>query len=102
MKERGYRGNWTSNGDHTTIANCTDPFSISLTLTPPQWLNQELQLIQANKELPKIEMRKNQLITLEELTHIFKISCLSMRQFANKIGVTIAMASYLLNGKRAI
>lgn len=102
MKEQGYLGKWSSDGDHSSLSSCTDPFNLSLTLTPPQWLDHELQLIQANKELPRLGEPEAPVITLEELKVIFKQSGLSVRQFSSKIGLTNAMGSYLLNGKRPI
>ena len=67
MKEHGYLGNWTNSGDNAFLSNCTDPFTCSLTLTPPQWLDQELKVIQSNRELPSIEDPEEKLLTLKEL-----------------------------------
>lgn len=102
MKDQGYLGHWSSNGDHATLSNCSDPFNLLLILTPPRWLDNELKLIQEKKEIPKLEHMTPQLLTLDELKEIFKKSGLSMRQFSTKIGLTNPMVCYLLNGKRPI
>jgi hypothetical protein len=102
MIEQGYLGHWTSNGDNAILSNCADPFNLLLTLTPPKWLSYELQLIHERKELPKLTNQELTLINLEELKVIFKKSTLSVRQFSNKLGLTHAIVSYLLNGKRPI
>ncbi len=103
MKEEGYLGDWTNNGENIVLSNCPDPFNIPLTLTPPRWLDDELQRIHAKKDLPKqLGSQEPTLITLEELKKIFEASELSARQFSSKLGLTNATLSYVLNGKRPI
>jgi hypothetical protein len=102
MKEHGYLGNWTSNGNKAFLSECNDPFSCSLTLIPPKWLDQEVKLIQNKREIPAIPTTENQVITLEEFKEIFEKSQLNVRQFGNHLGISGQMVSYILNGKRRI
>ena len=102
MKAHGYLGNWTSNGNKEFPSECTDPFACSLTLTPPKWLDQEIKLIHSNRELPAIPHDEEKLITLEDLQEVFARSKLNVRQFANHLGISAQMVSFLLNGKRRI
>lgn len=102
MKSQGYLGNWTTNGDNAFLSNCSNPFNLLLTLTPPKWLDQELKLIQANRELPTLERSEEPSITVQEFNSIFKKSELTLRQFSNNIGLTHTMVGFLLKGKRPI
>lgn len=110
MKKQGYLGNWKSTGDNLCLSSCTNPFNLLLTLTPPEWLDQELSQIQSNRELPKLnnkesskpESRNRKLITSEELNEIFERSRLTVREFGNEIGLTHTMVHFLLKGKRSI
>ena len=102
MKEQGYLGSWTYNGAIISLSDSQDPFNIPLTLTPPEWLNHEIQKIHARKDLPKQLANLSISVTLEDLKNTFEASRLSARQFSSKLGLTNAMLSYLLNGKRPI
>lgn len=102
MREQGYLGNWTSNGDGRFLSDCSEPFNCLLTLTPPQWLDQEIKLIQHNKELPSLEQFEEPLVTLEELQSIFQKSQLKANQFGKHLGLSASMTSYLLRGQRPI
>lgn len=102
MKEQGYLGNWTSTGDKVFLSECSDPFNSLLTLTPPQWLEESIKLIQHNKELPDLDREKEALVTIEDLRNVFKKSGLNVRQFGNHLGISGSMVSFLLNGKRQI
>lgn len=102
MKEHGYLGNWSHTGEKFLPSECTDPFNCSLTLTPPEWLDEELKLIQSNREIPALENKEDKVATIEELKEIFKASKLTVRQFGNHLGITGPMVSLLLNQKRQI
>lgn len=102
MKEHGYLGDWKSNGDQFLPSKSEDPFKCSLTLTPPEWLDEELKLIQSKRETPAIEKKDEPLLTLEELREIFKRSQLNAKQFASHLGITGAMVSLILSEKRPI
>ena len=102
MKERGYLGHWTSNGESTLPSDSADPFNCLLSLTPPQWLDQEIKLIQSNKELPSLDHQEDLPITLDVLQDIFKKSNLTGKQFGNHLGLSASMTSYLLRGRRPI
>ena len=102
MKEHGYLGDWSHTGEKILPSECIDPFNCSLTLTPPDWLDEELKLIQSNREIPAIENKENKVATIEELKEIFKASKLTVRQFGNHLGITGPMVSLLLNQKRHI
>lgn len=102
MKEHGYLGDWSHTGEKILPSECTDPFNCSLTLTPPDWLDEELKLIQSNREIPALENKENKVATIEELKEIFKASKLTVRQFGNHLGITGPMVSLLLNQKRHI
>lgn len=102
MKENGYLGDWKNNGDQPLPSQSEDPFKCSLTLTPPDWLDEELKLIQTKRETPAIEKKEESLITLEEFKDIFKRSNLNAKQFASHLGITGAMMSFILSEKRPI
>lgn len=102
MKEHGYLGDWSHTGEKILPSECSDPFNCSLTLTPPDWLDEELKLIQSNREIPALENKENKVATIEELKEIFKASKLTVRQFGNHLGITGPMVSLLLNQKRHI
>lgn len=102
MKEHGYLGDWSHTGEKFLPSECTDPFSCSLTLTPPEWLGQELRLVQANREIPALEKKEDKVVGIEEFKEIYKKSKLNVRQFGNHLGITGQMVSFLLNEKRHI
>ncbi len=102
MKENGYLGEWTHTGEKALPSECEAPFGCSLTLTPPDWLGQEVKLIHSNREIPSLEKTENTIIDIEEFRAIHKKSQQNLRQFGNHIGVTGQMVSYLLNEKRQI
>lgn len=102
MKERGYLGCWSHTGEKLLPSDCVEPFNCSLTLIPPEWLDGELQAIQANREIPALENKKSKVATIEEFREIFKASKLTVRQFGNQLGITGPMVSLLLNQKRHI
>jgi hypothetical protein len=103
MKQEGHLGSWTCNGEEIVLSDSKDPFNLSLTLTPPKWLDHEIQKIHAKKDFQRqLGNQKPTLITLEEIKDTLEKSKLSARQFSNKIGLTNAMLSYLLRGKRPI
>jgi hypothetical protein len=97
MKEHGYLGDWSHTGEKILPSECTDPFNCSLTLTPPDWLDEELKLIQSNREIPALENKESKVATIEEFKEIFKASKLTVRQFGNHLGITGPMVSLLLN-----
>jgi hypothetical protein len=101
MNERGYLGEWTSDGEKSLFSECDQPLNCLLVLTPPNWLNNELQLIQSSREIPSLEGGKT-LISRQEFQEIYKKSNLNMRHFAKNVGISLAMMSYLLAGKREI
>lgn len=102
MKEHGYLGDWSHTGEKFLPSECTDPFSCSLTLTPPEWLGQELRLVQANREIPALEKKEDKIVGIDEFKEIYKKSKLNVRQFGNHLGITGQMVSFLLNEKRHI
>jgi len=99
MMKRGYLGSWINNGENPSLLECVDPFNCSLTLTPPEWLGQELKSIQAKKELPSIGSSE---LTLSEFQDIFTGSKLSGLEFSRRIGISSSMLSYILRGKRPL
>ena len=74
----------------------------NLLLTPPEWLGQELRLVQANREIPALEKKEDKILGIEEFKEIYKKSKLNVRQFGNHLGITGQMVSFLLNEKRHI
>lgn len=102
MKEHGYLGDWSHTGEKFLPSECSDPFTCSLTLTPPTWLGEELKLIQTNREIPALEKKEDKVTTIEEFKEIFKASNLNMRQFGNHLGITGQMVSLLLKEQRHI
>lgn len=102
MKEHGYLGDWSHTGEKFLPSECADPFNCSLTLTPPEWLGQELRLVQANREIPALEKKEDKIVGIEEFKEIYKKSKLNVRQFGNHLGITGQMVSFLLNEKRHI
>jgi hypothetical protein len=103
MKQNGYLGEWSHTGEKSLPSDCQNPFTCSLTLTPPDWFGQEIGLIQSNKEIPALEKKnEDKLVDFEEFREIYKKSNLNVRQFGNRVGITGQMVSYLLNEKRQI
>jgi hypothetical protein len=104
MKQNGYLGEWSHTGEKELPSECENPFTCSLTLTPPDWFGQEIGLIQSNKEIPALEGKneEDKLVNFEEFREIYKKSNLNVRQFGNSVGITGQMVSYLLNEKRQI
>jgi len=102
MKEHGYLGDWSHTGEKFLPSECTDPFSCSLTLTPPEWLGQELRLVQANREIPALEKKEDKIVGIDEFKEIYKKSKINFIQFGNHLGITGQMVSFLLNEKRHI
>lgn len=101
MKEKGYLGDWKSSGGKLP-SETDDPFKCSLTLTPPDWLDEELKLIQSKREAPAIEKKEETLLTIDEFREIFKKSNLNAKQFAANLGITGAMVCLILKEKRPI
>jgi len=100
MKENGYLGDWTCNGENKLPSQTNDPLSCKLTLTPPNWLDNELKAFQNRSDLPLIDYKR--IISRHDLQAIFSASKMSIREFGKAIGVTGAMISYMLSGKREI
>ncbi len=102
MKENGYLGDWKSNGEKILPSKSENPFKCSLTLTPPEWLGEELKLIQKKRESLGIEKKETTLLTLEEFREIFIQSKLNAKQFAAHLGISGTMVGLILKEKRSI
>ena len=102
MKENGYLGDWKSNGEERLPSKSEDPFKCSLTLTPPEWLDEELKLIQKKRESLALDKKEGALLTIEEFREIFTQSKLNAKEFASHLGITGAMVSLILKEKRPI
>ena len=100
MKNRKYLGNWKNNGEEIFPSQCTNPLECILTLTPPDWLNQELANIQKKNEGPAITT--TQKISHPQFLEILSSSGLSRKQFANSIDVTPRLITSIINGQRTI
>lgn len=103
MKIKGYLGNWKHDGTNSNLSENEDPLNVCLILTPPRWLEKELQLIENKKETFAVGNRSNATtVTLDEFIEIFTKSGLTIDQFGEHLGVTGQYISFLKNGKRRI
>ena len=105
MKHNGYLGEWSHNGDNSIIEQSSDPFNVCLTLTPPRWLQEEMQLISDQKETFAISDQKENPVSKDELCEILQNlqkKGITGAQFAEHIGVTKQYVSAMKNGKRTI
>lgn len=100
MREAGYLGDWENSGEAPLPSQCKVPLKCVLTLTPPGWLQKELLQIKGEtiKHLPP--PKEEPLLTREELTRLIHNSGLTIKQFANHVGVSRQMISYIKNGQR--
>lgn len=103
MKIKGYLGNWKHDGMINKLSENENPLDVCLTLIPPTWLKNELQLIENKKETFAINNKSNSKnITLNEFIDIYESSGLTIDQFGQHLGVTGQYISFIKNGKRAI
>jgi hypothetical protein len=103
MKEAGYLGSWTSSGEAPSPSECKDSLECVLTVTPPEWLSEEIKLISDKKELLALPQRQEPqapLIMKDELERLLNNSGQTINQFANNLGVSRQMVSYIIHGKR--
>lgn len=103
MKEREYLGDWTINGEHFLPSETDDPLKCVITLTSPEWFKGEMKAINENREGYLLERKTSEpLLTKHEFERLFESTGLSMRQFANYLGVSVQMISLIKQGKRNI
>ncbi len=100
MKEKNYLGDWICDGTDKYPSKCNKPYDRVLTFTPPVWLEHEFILLQKRKEVP--QLTEKNILSVNEFVEIFKASGLSQRGFAKALGVTSALISSIINGKRGI
>ncbi len=101
MKKREYLGNWVNNGENMLPSTCKNPLDCCLTLRPPSWLQESIQLIQKKRERLTCKKEKK-IITIEEFHQLFKQSGLSNNQLSNHLGISKGYMSKILKGKTPI
>jgi len=103
MKQAGYLGDWENARENALPSECRDPFNCVLELTPPDWLKDEINQIESKREqfLP-MTTNKRPLLTREEFLRLLNNSGLTINQFANNLGISRQMVSYIKSGKRNI
>jgi len=93
MTEHGYLGSYTidqkDGGKYQDI----------LTINPPDWLKETNKAIADKRDLYLPEGPKEQPLTQEEFTQIFKASGLNQKDFGNSLGVNQQAISKILTGK---
>lgn len=102
MEGKGYLGGWSSNGESYLPSDCEAPLDCVLTLTPPEWLEEELVKIGKGRERPSLQGAAQEPLTLEELREILTASLLSQRQFAGHLGISQPALNKILKGKTSI
>ena len=101
MKGKGYLGEWTNSGETPLPSGCRDPFNCILTLSPPEWLQDELKAITDKRERFTL-IANTPPLSQDQFKTAFEKTGLSRRQFANTLGISPQMVSYLLKGKRKV
>lgn len=108
MRKKGYLGDWSFEGETYQLANCENPLDITINFYPPNWLQNELELIDAKREqiisgLQKKErLAEKAELSKEDLSDMIKKSGLTYRAFAEKIGVSPSTITRLVKGDRSI
>ncbi len=93
MKHADYLGSWTLE------PKGPDKYKGILTLTPPEWFNNEMAAIEAKKEVYlSLPPGGDKPLSPEEFNQIFETSGLSQRQFANRVGVSQQAISKITKG----
>lgn len=102
MKAHGYLGEWLNNGESSLPSSCKDPFNCTLTLTPPEWLSEEIKKIKNRREKLLPPGKKNPIISIETLHKIMKEKKLSQSQLANNLGISRQMINDILHEKKGV
>jgi len=99
MKGKGYLGGWSNDGESYLPSDCEAPLDCVLTLSPPEWLEEELVKIGKGRERPSLQGAAQEPLTLEEFKDILEASKLSQRQFAGHLGISQPALNQILKGK---
>lgn len=105
MKDKGYLGNWTNNGERALPSECKEPLKCILTFIPPKWLEKEIKEISDRKEkflAIAPQETKEPVLTKEEFARLLNNTGYTQKQFANHLGISRQMVSYIIHGKRKL
>lgn len=100
MKKKNYLGNWTNDEEGLFPSQCKNSLECVITLTPPEWLKQEFTCIQKRNDMAAVSISPK--ISHAQFLEILNSSGLNNKQFANSIGVSPKLITYIINGKRTI
>lgn len=104
MQKEGYIGDWeniTEPGKKPS--ECEEAFSTILRIKSPEWLDEELKLIDEKKEQIRTlqsnpPVRRS--LMQSDFVDIFERSQLSVKDFAERLGISRRMFYFLKNGER--
>lgn len=106
MQKEGYIGDWENMTEPGKMpSECPEPFSCVLKIKSPEWLDEELKLIDEKKEQirayqpPQITKRS---LSRADFIKVFESSRLSVKDFAEKLGISRRMFYFLKNGEREL
>lgn len=107
MKSAGYVGDWKNNGGKILPSQCQNPFDCVIQVTPPEWLKSQIKEIESRREqhllnITEAFQSQQKVLTHDQFTNIFNKSGLSIRQFANHLGLSATMISQIMKGNRNI
>lgn len=118
MRLKGYLGSWENKTTNAPLSESTDPLNCILAFYPPDWLKEEFKLISSKKKIYlkerlrqgkaqgnspcEINTSQGKPFTKEEFAKLLNNTGLTIKQFANHLGVSRQMVSYIKSGKRRI
>lgn len=100
MKEREHLGDWfTKSG--TRPSESTSPDNEVFVFVAPDWFQKDLARIREGREMHRLA-EKARKMTSEEFADVLHRSGLSAKLFAAELGISPALVSRILNGKRGV
>ncbi len=103
MKDKGYLGSWSINGQNILPSKCEKPFECILSLTPPEWLDKETKAIEERRDklLPQSTIDRSS-INKELIKKIMEKEGLTQNQLANSLGAKRQTINYIVTGVRGV
>ena len=101
MKKMGYLGDWFNNSGSQLPSISDNPFECTITLTAPDWLKEEIKLIEEKRDNIR-SIKKTNPLSITDFSSVLKESGLTTTQFAQAINVTPQLISSIISGKRKI
>lgn len=104
MQKEGYIGDWENITEpDKKPSECHDPFACILKIKSPEWLDEELRLIDEKKEHIRYiqsQPAEKRSMTRADFIKVFEDSHLSVKDFVAKLGISRRMFYFLKNGDR--